>query len=255
VDRPSPIFDFLFSLAILASIASIAAVSIGGYRRRVDRAPGGRASVILGPWIRGWYAETLLPFEELCVHWGIPPAFLSYSQLVCSLVVGYCYAVGLLYTGGWLLLFTGTLDIIDGRVARRTGSGSPRGAFLDSVIDRYADGLAFIGLAIFFRSSWVLWVVLFALLGGQLVSYARARAEGLGVECRLGLLQREERYVILGFGTIFGVLVEHITGPWVGGQQYSIVILALLLVAVLSNFTALQRVMHVRRVLGESGRV
>jgi len=240
----------VFSLAILASIATIAAVSIGGYRRRVDQVPNGRASAVLGPSIRGWYAENLLPFEEFCVRYGIPPALLSYTQLVGSMLVGYCYAVGLLYTGGWLLLFTGTLDVIDGRVARRTNSGSPRGAFLDSVIDRYADGFALMGLAVFFRASWVLWVVLLASLGSLLVSYTRARAEGLGVECRVGLLQREERYVILGFGTIFGALLEHITGPWVGEVHYSGVILALRVVAVLSTFPARQRVVHVGGALG-----
>jgi CDP-diacylglycerol--glycerol-3-phosphate 3-phosphatidyltransferase len=250
VDYPSSTFDQAFALVILASIAAVALVSIGSYFRRSHELSNSPGSLVLGPRIRGWYFENLQPLEDLCVRRRIAPAFLSYTQLASGLLVGYCYAVGLLFTGGWLLLFTGTLDIIDGRVARRIDGGSARGAFLDSVIDRYADSFAFIGLAIFFRASWVLWVVLFALLGSLLVSYARARAEGLGAQCRVGLLQRPERYVILGFGTIFGALFERITGPWLPGQHYSCTILSLLLIAALSHCTALQRVIHVWRALG-----
>jgi CDP-diacylglycerol--glycerol-3-phosphate 3-phosphatidyltransferase len=251
VDYHSSTIDQVFALAIFAFIAAIAIGSIGSYLRRPHDLAQVRGSAVLGSSIRGWYFENLLPFEEFCVRWGISPTLLSYAQLAGSLLVGYCYAEGFLFTGGWLLLFTGTLDIIDGRVARRTNSGSARGAFLDSVIDRYADSFAYLGLAIFFRTSWVLWAVLFALLGGLMVSYARARAEGLGAQCHVGLLQRPERYVILGFGTIFGTLCEHLTGPWLPGQHYSLIVLTLVFLAAVVNFTAIQRVTYVWRVLGE----
>jgi CDP-diacylglycerol--glycerol-3-phosphate 3-phosphatidyltransferase len=251
VAHHNSILEPAFALALFAFIAAVAIGSIGSYLRRPHDLSHVRGSAVLGRGIRGWYFENLLPFEELCVRWKISPAFLSYGQLVGSLFVGYCFAEGMLFTGGWLLLFCGTLDIIDGRVARRLDGGSARGAFLDSVIDRYADSLAYLGLAAFFRTTWVLWAVLFALVGGLMVSYARARAEGLGTECRVGLLQRPERYVILGFGSIFGSLLEHITGPWWAGGQYSLVIITIVVLAVLVNFTALQRVVSVWRTLGE----
>jgi CDP-diacylglycerol--glycerol-3-phosphate 3-phosphatidyltransferase len=238
------------ALAILAFIAVMAIVSIGSYRRRTAGAADVGGSLVLGPGVRGWYLENLRPFEDLCVQWHVSPAMLSYTQLAGSLVVAACYAVGMLFTGGWLLLFTGTLDIIDGRVARRINGSSARGAFLDSIIDRYADAFGYLGLAVFFRDSWVLWVVLFAALGGLMVSYTRARAEGLGADCRVGLLQRPERYVILGFGTIFGALCERLTGPWVAGQHYSMVILVIAALALLVNVTAIQRVLHVWHTLG-----
>jgi phosphatidylglycerophosphate synthase len=241
--------DQAFALALAALIAAIAIISIGGYRRARQPRPDVGGSAVLGPSIRGWYYENLEPFEELCVRWGIQPALLSYTQLIGSVLVGCCYADGMLFTGGWLLLFTGTLDIIDGKVARRTNSGSARGAFLDSVIDRYADSFAYLGLVFFFRASWILWAVLFALLGGLMVSYVRARGEGLGAQCKVGLLQRAERYVILGFGTIFGALFEHIVAPWNFGPRYALVIVTLIVIAVLANFTALQRVAHVWREL------
>jgi len=254
VNYPTSIFDQLFAFAILVVIAAIAIFSIGSYVRRPRGASAVHSSVILGPGIRGWYFENLLPFEELCVRWHIQPAFLSYAQLAGSMIVAYCYASGQLFTGGWLLLFTGTLDIIDGRVARRLDGGSARGAFLDSIIDRYADSCAYLGLAIFFRTSWVLWAVLLALIGSLMVSYARARAEALGAECRVGLLQRPERYVILGFGTIFGALFEHLAAPWIPGQRYSLVVLTILVLAVVVNITALQRARYAWRVLGEHAR-
>ncbi|MFI5365929.1 MAG: CDP-alcohol phosphatidyltransferase family protein [Candidatus Binatia bacterium] len=250
----NPIFEPAFALILLALIAAIASISISAYVRRPHDLSNVGGSAVLGPGIRGWYFENLLPFEELCVRWRVAPAFLSYGQLVGSLLVAYCYADGLLFTGGWLLLFCGSLDIIDGRVARRLDGGSARGAFLDSVIDRYADSLAYLGLAAFFRASWVLWAVLFALVGGLMVSYARARAEGLGAQGRVGLLQRPERYVILGFGTIFGALCEHITGPWWSGDHYSLVIVVIVSLAVLVNVTALQRVVSVWQALGDHGR-
>ena len=254
MNSPPSTFDPVFALLIFLLIGAIAFFSIGSYLRRPRDGAVVHGSVILGPGIRGWYFENLLPFEELCVRWRIQPAFLSYAQLAGSVVVAYCYASGQLFTGGWLLLFTGTLDIIDGRVARRLNGGSARGAFLDSIIDRYADSCAYLGLAIFFRDAWVLWAALLALVGSLMVSYARARAEALGAECRVGLLQRPERYVILGFGTIFGALFAHATAPWLSGGRYALVVLTILFLAVVVNVTAVQRAFYAWRVLGEHTR-
>ncbi len=240
----------LLASALFTFVAATAAVSITAFRRRrrdVSEIPGSR---LLGPEIRAWYFEQLQPFEDVCARAGIQPAHLTYAQLMASVVVAACYASGLMFTAGWLLLFTGSLDIVDGRLARRTGTGSARGAFLDSVVDRYADALAFVGLAVFFRTSWLLWFILLAFLGTQMVSYTRARGEALGAACRVGVLQRPERYVLLGFGTILGSLVQHLCGTlW--GQPYAVVALVLVALAVAINLTAVQRAVHVWRELGE----
>ena len=190
MDYHTSTFNQAFALALLGCIIATAVVSIGGYLRRPHDLSTVGGSTVLRPGIRGWYFETLQPFVDLCVRWGVRPAYLSCAQLVGSVLVAACYGAGLLFTAGWLLLCTGTFDIIDGRVARRTNSGSRRGAFLDSVVDRFADSIAYLGLVIFFRDSWVVWAVLFALLGSLMVSYVRARAEGLGAQCTVGLLQR-----------------------------------------------------------------
>ena len=250
MDHAASVLDRVLAFGMLSAIAATVAVSIRGYLRQVHDLSDVRGSLVLGPGIRGWYYDKLLPFEELCVRFRIPAAALSYAQLLGSGLVAACFAGGWLLTAGWLLLFTGTLDIVDGRVARRLDGGSRRGAFLDSIIDRYADALGYLGLAVYFRQSWILWVVLFAMMGGLIVSYVRARAEGLGATCYVGLLQRPERYVILGFGCIFGALVEHMT-PWLHAPHYWLVILTVVVLAALSNASAVQRVVHVLRVLGE----
>jgi phosphatidylglycerophosphate synthase len=237
------------ALATTAFIVVTAGLSIAAYRRR-GTASGVIGSTLLGPGIRGWYFENLRPFEQWCVDHHVPAAYLSYAQLVGGALVGACYAAGMLFTGGWLLLFTGTLDIIDGQVARQTGGASSRGAFLDSVIDRYVESLVYFGLAACFRASWVLWAVLFALLGSTMVSYARARAEGLGADMRVGVFQRPERIVILGFGTILAGLFEHLVGTWLPGPAYGFAAVTITAIAVLTNLTALQRIISTWRTLG-----
>jgi len=251
MSTPNSTFDEAFAILILAFIAVTASVSIGSHRRRTAGATATGGSLVLGPGIRNWYLENLQPFEELCVRWRVSPTTLTGAQLAGSVVVAACYARGMLFTGGWLLLLTGSLDAIDGRVARRINGSSLRGAFLDSIIDRYADSFSLLGLAAFFHDSWVMWAVLLAMLGGLIVSYTRARAEGLGADCRVGLLQRPERYVILGFGTIFGALAERLTGP-IAAQPHALVSVVIIGLAFLVNLTAIQRVVHVWRSLAET---
>ena len=175
------------------------------------------------------------------------PITLTYAQVVASVVSAVAYAAGLVYTAGFLVLFTGTLDILDGKVARRGHDESTRGAFLDSVMDRYAEFVSWVGLMVFFGSGWQVWTVLLAILGGMMVSYTRARAEGLGVRCEIGWLQRPERFVILGFGSIFSSLAVHLVGG-----PHTLLSLTVLVLAVLSNVTAVQRIVYVSRALDGS---
>jgi CDP-diacylglycerol--glycerol-3-phosphate 3-phosphatidyltransferase len=200
---------------------------------------------MLGPRLRAWYFSNLTPFEELFVRLGVRPTALSVSQLVMSLFVAVCYGAGLIYTAGFLVLFAGTLDILDGKVARRSNGVSQSGAFLDSVIDRYAEYASYLGLMVFFGSGWQVWAVLLAILGGMMVSYTRARGEGLGVQCEIGMLQRPERFVILGFGSIFSSIAVHLTGA----SSHYLLMFVVALLAVLSNVTAIQRITYITRAL------
>ena len=194
---------------------------------------------LLGPRLRVWYRGRLAPLADALLTWGLTANGVTFSQLAASVVCGVAYAHGWMFTAGWMLLASGTLDILDGEMARRHGAAGPRGAFMDSVVDRYGEAAVFAGLVAFYRDAWVLWAVLAAWLGAFLVSYARARAEGLGVECRGGLLQRPERYVMLGGASIVSALAVQLTcGP---RDHHAILAAGICVVAVLANLTAVQR--------------
>lgn len=243
-------FEVALAWCVLAFILGTAIWSLGRFREPGSEATQAGHSLLLGARVRSWYLSYIDVLVDRCASLGIQPTHLSFGQLFLSLFVAVAIAHGMLFTGGWLLLVTGTLDIIDGRLARRTNGASLRGAFLDSVIDRYADSLGYVGLAVYFRDSWVLWVALLAMIGSLLVSYTRARAEGLGESCKVGLLQRPERYVILGFGCMFSVLLARVLAPIAAISESSVLVVVLLVLALLVNFTAIQRAVYVWRVLG-----
>lgn len=164
---------------------------------------------------------------------GISATMLTIAGLLGHLVAAVFIARGSLFLGGLILVVLAPVDAIDGTLARMSGVTSKFGAFVDSVMDRYSEMLLFGGLMIFFANRYertmVVWVFA-AAAGSILVSYARARGEALGFEVRSGLLTRLERYVILVPSLMLGFVR---TG--------------LVLVAVLANFTAIQRFLHVRR--------
>lgn len=236
----------LFAFLNLMLILGAAYVGMRAFARRQPDTSGVRGSRLLGSRLRAWYFSLLEPLESLFVARGVRPTAITYAQVAAALLSALAYATGLIYTAGVLVLFTGTLDILDGKVARRLDGGSRRGAFLDSVIDRYAEFFGWVGLMIFFASGWRVWTALLALLGGMMVSYTRARAEGLGVQCEVGMLQRPERFVLLGFGSIFSSVAVHVLGG-----DHELLAATVLVLAVLSNVTAVQRIVHTSRVLRE----
>lgn len=245
-----PRVETAFAAAAFGLIVATAAISLGGHlRRQVASSTGG--SALLGPRVRTWYFTQLQPFEDVLAARSVAPTTITLAQALLSIPIAAAFAGGWLFTAGWLVLAVGSLDILDGRLARRCGRVSDRGAFLDSVFDRYADMLCFVGLAIYFRTTFVLWLVLFALLGSAMVSYARARAESLGVDGRAGLFQRPERTVVLGFGTIFSSLFDHAIGRWFDLTPNGLLIVVLVVLATMTNVSAIQRIRAVARQLGE----
>jgi CDP-diacylglycerol--glycerol-3-phosphate 3-phosphatidyltransferase len=200
-------------------------------------APGD--SGLLGARLRIWYRARLSPLADALVTWGLTANGVTFAQLAASVVCATAYANGWMFTAGWMLIGSGTLDVLDGEMARRHGAAGPRGAFIDSVVDRYGEAAVFAGLAVFYRDAWVLWVVLAAWVGAFLVSYMRARAEGLGADCRGGLLQRPERYVILGGASMVSAVVLHLScGP---RDRHGILAAGICIIALLANVTAVQR--------------
>jgi len=202
---------------------------------------------LLGRRLRLWFRARMAPLVELAVAAGISADAITRSQLVTSLVAAGAYARGWMFVAGWLLIASGTLDVLDGQVARRRGAAGPRGAFVDSLVDRYSESAVYAGLAVFYRTTWALWAVLAAWVGALLVSYARARAEALGVDCRVGWLQRPERYVVLGVGSMASTLLAHLTGRVPSCHGVAAASIALL--AVLAHVTVWQRARATLRAL------
>jgi phosphatidylglycerophosphate synthase len=197
-------------------------------------------SGLLGTRLRLWFRKRIAPVAEFLLQVGLSANGVTISQLLASLVCCFAYAHGWMFTAGWILIASGTLDVVDGEMARRHGDAGPRGAFIDSVVDRYGESTVFAGLAVFYRDSWVLWAVLVAWAGAFLVSYTRARAESLGVECRTGILQRPERYVVLGMASMASAIVAHLRCAPDG--RHGVVAFGVCILALLANFTALQRI-------------
>ncbi|MEO7040406.1 MAG: CDP-alcohol phosphatidyltransferase family protein [Gemmatimonadaceae bacterium] len=173
---------------------------------------------ILPDWLKAGYLRLIEPVAEQLVRCDVHPNTITTVGTLCTIAGGVLYAVGHIRLGGWLLGVTALFDVLDGMVARRTERSSVFGAFYDSTLDRVADGFVLGGLAVFFatRSEWwgvpMVGVCVAGLVGSYLTSYTRARAEALGIDARVGILQRPERVVLLSapqalFGLAFHGLV------------------------------------------------
>ena len=170
---------------------------------------------------------------------GIHPNVLTTLTFLFSLLSGVVLAQGHLRLGGVLILVAGTFDILDGAVARLAGLATKFGAFYDSTLDRYAEFFTFFGILFYYLhaspvNDFLILTVCLAMCGSLMVSYVRARAEGLGLECKIGIMQRPERIVLLGFGAIF---------------HENILTTAIVLIAVFANFTAVQRIFYIKSIL------
>jgi len=180
------------------------------------------------------------PAVEGLARLGVSPTAVTLFGLFLNIVSGVVIGLGSPRAGGVLLLVAGACDALDGQLARRTGRASRFGAFLDSNIDRIDESVVLAGIAASFLGGvnpWAEWLVVATLLalGGSLItSYARARAEGLGLQCKVGIFERPERVAVLIAGLLFGE--KALAG-------------AVLLVLLLSWVTVLQRIVHVQRVL------
>lgn len=239
-----------------AAAAVVVAVAVGLALRGLARTPAspvveGADAPLIPPRVRAWYRGVLTPLEEQLVLGRVHPDALTAAQLVVSVLAGVAFWKGWIFLAGWLTILAGTLDILDGGVARSGGRASPRGAFLDSVADRCAEFATFLGLGAFFRGSWVQLAVAIAAFASLMVSYTRARAEGLGFALQVGRAQRPERYVVLGFGGWLSGLVAHLACPVIGRPTHVVLAAAVVVLAVLSTWTALRRAQDAARALAD----
>ena len=219
-----------------------------------DRAKGGKrpeSSKLLGVGIKEWWLLLVRPLENYLIENKFHPNVLTITTLIVSIITGYFFHLGWIFMAGVLILSGSTFDIFDGRVARAQGLNSPHGAFFDSCLDRFSEAFIYLGLLSYFKDSVYLYVVFLIVISTTMVSYTRARAEGLGVDCEVGMMQRTERVVYLGVLSIFNYFGNMLTAYFgFGGKDYLLKI-SLLILLVFSSYTAIQRMSHVLNGLKE----
>jgi len=170
------------------------------------------------------------PLASIAKNINIPPNVITFAGFLVTIVAAFVIPQSLT-TGGILILIGGFFDMFDGISARVNNRTTEFGAFLDSVLDRYSDSILFLGFAWYFKlhdSATGIIITMGTMIGALIISYARARAEGLGRECHTGLMERPERVILMAFGAITG---------WI--------LYIMWIMLVLTHITVIQRIYHV----------
>lgn len=182
------------------------------------------------------------PVAGVLAKMGVSPNMVTFAGLLGAGISAWLISEGMLWIGGIAMLFAGALDLFDGALARSTGQDSAFGALLDSVVDRVSEIVVLLGLLLHYARNDSLegTVLVYLAVGGSvMVSYLRARSEGLGIDCKVGIMTRPERVAALGFGLI--------VGHWL-----PVVMLVVLgVIAALTILTTAQRLFYTGRSLSE----
>lgn len=194
--------------------------------------------------IKAGYLRVIAPVADLLVRYRVSPNLITTVGTLCTMGAGAIFASGHIRTAGWFMGLTALFDVLDGTVARRTGRSTVFGAFYDSTLDRVADGFVLGGLAVFYginavhRSPVMLSITIAGLIGTFLTSYTRARAESLGLDAKVGIMQRPERVALLSAPqAFFGLALD----GWVLAGIVT-------LLAITAWITAVQRMLFVYNV-------
>jgi CDP-diacylglycerol--glycerol-3-phosphate 3-phosphatidyltransferase len=181
--------------------------------------------------------RTLRPVAQLFIRIGFRPDWLTMLGLLLNVVATAAFAMGQLRWGAAIMLVAGLCDILDGQVAREGRSETKFGALLDSTTDRYSEIFLYFGIGAYLvrGGEWLVsGILFFALSGSLMVSYVRARAEGLGEDCKVGFMQRPERLVALAVGGLVG---------------HEGLVFVLVVLAVTTNYTVIERLAYIRNKL------
>lgn len=240
--------DFAVLLGILAvALGSMPVYALTAYGRLDPHESSSRGSFVLGNFVRSWFYWFIRPVERISLALGLSPLFYNLLGVAFGMTAGVLFGVGRVNLAGWAVLMGGVADVLDGRIARARGLVDSRGAFLDSTLDRFAEFGAFVGLAVLFKDSVTSLVLVVVALGGSLlVSYARARGESQGVLCNKGVMQRAERMLLLGFGAILDPPVSELLGREPG----AVLVPVLAIIALGTVGTAIYRTVWIARELG-----
>lgn len=185
------------------------------------------------------------PVARLLARLGLTPNLVTLIGLAIAGAGAYTIAIGQWWVGGLIVLFAGVFDLFDGALARATGKASDFGALLDSTIDRVSEAVVLLGLLAFYLSAdddLGAILVYVALVGSIMVSYMRARSEGLGIDCKVGVMTRPERVAAIGIGLI--------VGHWLP----VVVLVVLGAIGALTTITAVHRLVHTSRMISNDDR-
>jgi CDP-diacylglycerol--glycerol-3-phosphate 3-phosphatidyltransferase len=199
----------------------------------VEQAADDDKPITLTDRMRVYFKGVLDPIGMFFNRLGLMPNTMTILGLVGNAIGAFFLGRGNMLAGGILILLMGPVDALDGTMARLRGQPTRFGGFVDSVTDRYSELIIFLGLLFFYlqKGDWLTaGVVYLAAAGSVLVSYIRARGQSLGYDTKVGLLTRFERYMVLAPTLIFNI-------PWLG----------VWIIAIFANFTAVQRILDVRR--------
>jgi len=197
----------------------------------------------------GYYSFLERRIVPKLIYLKLTPNHVTYGGLIISMLAGLSFVYYPL-AGGLLTLLTGLLDTLDGSLARATGESKKFGAFLDSILDRYTELIIYLGICGYFyrhEAQPIFWLlILLILFGSLMVSYTRARAEGLGERCAVGVFQRGERIILLGVAGILNPFVNLFSSTSGPSWAYDLPLTGVLVVlAVGTNITAIGRFLHV----------
>ncbi|HDJ22680.1 MAG TPA: CDP-alcohol phosphatidyltransferase family protein [Candidatus Aminicenantes bacterium] len=194
---------------------------------------------ILPSKLRSSVLNSVTPLGHFFSRLRVNPNLITFFALLMGIASGVLFATEHPLWATLAIILCGLLDILDGKVATQSNRRSLFGAIFDSTLDRYSEFAIYLGLAIHFRHHWALWIIFFTFLGSTMVSYTRARSEGLDIECQVGFMQRAERLVILTLASLIGVIFHLFD---------LIMVIALIIIALFSNITAWQRLLFVYQV-------
>jgi CDP-diacylglycerol--glycerol-3-phosphate 3-phosphatidyltransferase len=193
----------------------------------------GKKPVTLTDFLRKKFKYILDPVAGFLNRLGLVPNTVTLLGLAGNAIGAYFLATGQITVGGIIILLMGPVDALDGTMARLRGESTDFGAFVDSVTDRYSELVIFLGLMVYYlqQQNWLACALVYlAAAGSVLVSYIRARAQSVGMDTKVGIFTRVERFIVLAPCLIFNQPM-----------------IALWAIAILANFTALQRILHVRK--------
>jgi phosphatidylglycerophosphate synthase len=219
-----------------------------GVPRQFEKDAHGRTALV-GLHLRYYFFWVITPLWRLLLASGVSANAVTVSAAVLGVGAAGAAACGRFGLAGWLFIFSGILDAMDGRLARERNQVSLVGAAIDSILDRYIDSLMLVGLGVYYHATWVTLPVLLALLGTSLVPYVRAKSEALGFPVRNGLMQRTERIMYLGGSVALSPVFEAIVFPRDPHPTYWLAVAGLVFIAVASNATAVSRFLSLLRAM------